>query len=81
MTLDNLYGYLKESFKYISVVKDSPCIIALGNTGCGKSTMFNSLIYGPECLKKKTEKVEIAVPEGDQIVMKKKNRVVIDMDP
>jgi len=63
------------------MVQDKSLLLSIGNTGCGKSTMFNSLIYGPECLKRKTEKVEIAVPEGDQIVMKKKNRVVIDMDP
>ena len=72
MTLDKLYEYLTESFKYVNIVRDSQCIIALGNTGCGKSTMFNSLIYGSENLKIKTQMIEIEVPEGTTIVKKKK---------
>ncbi len=30
--------------------KDDTLICAFGNTGCGKSTMFTSLVYGKECL-------------------------------
>lgn len=30
--------------------KDDTLVLALGNTGCGKSTMLSSLIFGPENL-------------------------------
>ena len=35
-------------------------IVAVGNTGCGKSTMLSSIIYGPDSLyeKKFTEKIK-----------------------
>lgn len=50
MKLEKLYDLLIEAFKYIDIVRGAKCIIALGNTGCGKSTMFNSLIHGPDSL-------------------------------
>lgn len=30
--------------------KDQDVVLAIGTTGCGKSTMLNSLIWGPESL-------------------------------
>ena len=81
MTLDKLYEYLIESFQYIEIVRGARSIIALGNTGCGKSTMFNSLIYGPEALKLKKEPVEIEIPKNGKMVKMKKIRQIIDINP
>ena len=61
-------------------------MIAIGNTGCGKSTMFSSLLYGPGALEKKAifEEVEILAPSGRDRkkgasgVTKKHKRFVID---
>ena len=33
------------------MLKDGDLIVAIGNTGCGKSTMLTSLIYGCDSLK------------------------------
>jgi len=33
--------------------------VALGNTGCGKCTMFTSLIHGPEALEIQKKEEEI----------------------
>lgn len=74
MTLDKLYEYLIESFKYLEIVRGARSIIALGNTGCGKSTMFNSIIYGPECLQLKKEQIEIEIPVDGKMVKKPKIR-------
>lgn len=60
--LDDLYEYLLEVFEYIDIVRDQPCIIAFGNTGCGKSTMFNALVHGSSVLKERMDKVEIEIP-------------------
>ena len=42
-------------------------VIALGYTGCGKSTMFYSLAFGPKSLKKS----KIGIEVNDDIVSKK----------
>ena len=55
-SLNDLHEYLIDVFQYIDIVRDQNCIIAFGNTGCGKSTMFNSLIHGPEILKERVVK-------------------------
>lgn len=40
---------LKSLLKKIDLIqfKKKQAIIAVGNTGCGKSTMLNGLMYGP----------------------------------
>lgn len=39
--------------------------MAIGNTGCGKSTLITSLIYGPEALEEKTIEVPYQVMQAD----------------
>ena len=51
----DLVWILKEVFKYLKSIgldpdKKSDLIIAVGNTGCGKSTMLNSLVFGSDSL-------------------------------
>lgn len=36
-----------------SNIADKQLLIAVGNTGCGKSTMISSLVFGPEMLELK----------------------------
>jgi len=52
-TLHNIARYLKALFDKLELIKDQDLVIALGNTGCGKSTMLTSLLYGPEALEEK----------------------------
>ena len=40
-------------------VVDGDLVIVLGNTGCGKSTMLNSILLGPDSLELKEVKVEV----------------------
>ena len=40
-------------------------IMAIGNTGCGKSTLITSLIYGPEALEEKMIEIPIQVVQSD----------------
>ena len=65
VNLDVLYEYLVEAFEYIDKVRGQQCIIAFGNTGCGKSTMFNSLIHGSENLTEVVVKRKIEFPDKD----------------
>lgn len=39
--------------------------MAIGNSAAGKSTMLTSLIYGPNCLEKKTIVEKIKGPDGN----------------
>ena len=82
VSLDELYEYLVDAFEYVNKVRDQQCIIAFGNTGCGKSTMFNSLIYGAENMKEKIVQREIEFPDRQG---NKKKRLkpfkVVDVDP
>lgn len=43
----DLVYFLKKSLKKIEHLKKENAVIMFGNTGCGKSTMILSLIYGP----------------------------------
>jgi putative ribosome biogenesis GTPase RsgA len=47
-TLKNVVSVCKEVFKTSQVeeANDKEIVVALGNPGCGKSTMFTSLVYG-----------------------------------
>ena len=58
-TLEHLVDILKWAFDLVKVVKDQDVVVALGNTGCGKSTMFTSLIHGPEALEIQKKEEEI----------------------
>ena len=53
--------------------------MACGNTGCGKSTMFNSLIYGTKalCVHQKIKEIDVNI--GNQVKKKNKKVRVIDL--
>ena len=50
LTLTNLMNSLSEFFNALNQLKQYDLIIAIGNTGCGKSTMITSLVNGPDSL-------------------------------
>ena len=50
LSLENIVKVSEEAFKKISHLKNFDLLLALGNTGCGKSTMITSLVFGHENL-------------------------------
>ena len=48
--LNTFIAVCEKVFPLLEEVKGCDLVLALGNTGCGKSTMFNGLLYGPESL-------------------------------
>ena len=50
--LSNIVIVLKEVFNRMDVkdLRERDLILAIGNTGSGKSTMFSSLVFGPDHL-------------------------------
>ena len=66
LTLSNMHRYLEKAFEYIDIVSGGQAVIALGNTGCGKSTMLTSLMYGKESLEFKTCTKLVDLPGGGQ---------------
>lgn len=80
MDLGILFDYLDEAFNYINKVQGLECVIAFGNTGCGKSTMFNSLCFGADKMKEIDKFVKITKQKGGvEEVMEKKVKI-IDID-
>lgn len=77
--LDRLYEHLLHAFEYLEIVRGTQSVIAFGNTGCGKSTMFNALINGAESLEPRKEMREIEVPVGGKLVKKMRPRQIIDL--
>lgn len=49
---------LHQAFKKFEIANDADIVLAVGNTGCGKSTMLSSLIDGPNSLQTKILKEE-----------------------
>lgn len=45
---------LRESVKDLGVIRDQDIVLVVGTTGSGKTTMLNSMIFGPENLEIKT---------------------------
>lgn len=62
VSLDNLVMILEEAYKMLNEVNHANLILAIGSTGCGKSTMLNSLMFGADSLEMKKSKKEIDVP-------------------
>ena len=62
VTLDNLVLILEEAYKKLTDINHANLILAIGSTGCGKSTMLSSLMFGPDALEMKKTKKEIDVP-------------------
>ena len=48
--LYQIVSILKVALIDLEKIKNKDLIIVLGNTGCGKSTMLNSLLLGPDSL-------------------------------
>ena len=50
--MSNIVIVLREVFDRLDVkeLRDKDLVLAIGNTGSGKSTIFSSLVFGPENL-------------------------------
>lgn len=48
--LNDMVEYLRSAKEHMDFLQDGDVVLVLGNTGCGKSTMLSSLVYGPENL-------------------------------
>lgn len=48
--LTDMVDYLTLAKEQLDILCDGNVVLILGNTGCGKSTMLSSLVYGPENL-------------------------------
>ena len=57
--LINLAMALKLVFDKLEAAKGNDLVLAIGNTGCGKSTMLSSIVYGPGHLSEVKRDVEI----------------------
>lgn len=81
-TLSNLVNILIPAFKVLdqSDIINQNIVLALGNTGCGKSTMLNSLVWGPESLQLETihEDYEIKQKNSSVKTIKRNTREVIN---
>lgn len=79
--LKNVVSTCKEVFKTSQVeeANDKEIVVALGNPGCGKSTMFTSLVYGSQSLERKKVEYEFEIPSSDgTIAHKKKSKYHIE---
>jgi ABC-type lipoprotein export system ATPase subunit len=77
--LENLVLILEEAFKTLKSVHSNHLILAVGNTGSGKSTMLTSLMFGSNALHETKVEYEIKVPELDGPTKTKiKKKKVID---
>ena len=59
--LYEIVSILKAAFMNLDLINDKDLVILLGNTGCGKSTMLNSILLGPDTLHETQIKKEIIV--------------------
>ena len=73
--LQNIYKVLQVAFETLSPAKDANLVVAVGNTGCGKSTMLSSIIFGPDCLQKTQISVEKVVMKRDRKTKQMKEEV------
>ena len=77
--LKNIVSACKEVFPILEKANDKEIVVALGNPGCGKSTMFTSLVHGAEALERKKVEYELEIPSADgTTVMKKKSQFRIE---
>ena len=63
-TLANLVSILRWAFEQVRCVQNQDVVVALGNTGCGKSTMFTSLICGSQVLERKQLEEKVKQTSG-----------------
>ena len=50
---ENLIPLLDLIFETFNIVDGADLLLSIGNKGCGKSTIINSLMYGPQSLEEK----------------------------
>jgi len=82
LNLENLVAILERAYKTLKDIHQANLILAVGNTGCGKSTMLTSLMFGTDALEEKKIEYEIDIPLADgSIKKKKKKKTVIDQRP
>ena len=55
----------------LSSAHNQDVVLAIGTTGCGKSTMLNALIWGPASLEVKKIDEEIAMKDGTIKIIKR----------
>lgn len=62
----------------MSLIRGKDIVLCLGNTGTGKTTLLNSLIYGPESLQIVEIKEKVKIKKGKT---KENIKKVIDVKP
>lgn len=62
----NIYRVLQVAFEKLEPAKDANLVVAVGNTGCGKSTMLSSILFGSDSLERKQIAVEKVVMKRDR---------------
>lgn len=72
---ENLIPLLDLIFETFNMVEGADLLLSVGNTGCGKSTMINSFMYGPQSLEEKQLEFQV---RGHRGKMKKLQRTVIE---
>lgn len=70
-TLANLVSILRWAFEQVRCVQNQDVVVALGNTGCGKSTMFTSLIYGSQVLERKQLEETVRQTSGQERISRR----------
>ena len=58
-TMINLAMALKLVFDELEAADGADLVLAIGNTGCGKSTMLTSIVYGPGHLMEVKREIEV----------------------
>lgn len=66
-----LRSCLVKAFKALDLIRGHETILAVGNTGCGKSTMLTSLVFGPDSLELQNCEKKIDVKKGGKVVRQK----------
>lgn len=54
LSLEHIVNVSEAAFWKLNHLKDKELMLAFGNTGCGKSTMISSLVFGADKLELKT---------------------------
>lgn len=72
---ENLIPLLDLIFETFNMVDGADLLLSIGNKGCGKSTIINSLMYGPQSLEEKHLEFQVRGLRGK---MKKVKRTVIE---
>jgi predicted GTPase len=75
-SLENLVYTLEPAYKLLEPYKGRSLILCFGTTGCGKSTMLNSVLYGSNTLQKTSLVEEVVMRNGEK---RQNTRTVIDV--